>query len=235
MAFKGPQTPRYTRISLGANGDSGRRNICHISFLRTDLHAPQAASATGLATSLTLNTSAVTSQAITSNPDIPRNVTVTLAGTTANIGAGNIVITGTNNQGAIITESLVVTAATGGLLTGVKAFATVNTITYPATTGAGVTSTVGYGSALGLGAPNLTTGIVRVWAKTTVGPELNSNETLIAPTSSTLNATRTTPELNTVTVNGTLNGVINYYAYVLNYNWAVHPVPTKTVNVFGLS
>lgn len=227
-----PQTPRYTRVSLGANGDSGRRNVCHISFVRTDLHAPQAASATALAGSANLATSATTQQFITTNPDVPRNVTVTLGGTTANIGAGNITVIGTNAQGAAITELIAVTASTGGLLSGVKAFKTVSEVDYPATTGAGVTSTVGYGSALGIGLTNLTTGQVRVWAKTTAGPENNSSETLIAPTSSVLNAT--TSENNTVTVNGTMNGVINYFVYVLNYNWAVHPVPTKNVNVFGL-
>lgn len=228
-----PQTARYTRVSLGANGDSGRRNVCNISFVRTDLHAPQAASATALASSLTLTTSGVTDQPFSPavQPDVPRNITVTLGGTTANIGAGNIVVTGTSAQGAVITDTIVVTSATGGLLSGVKAFATVTDISYPATTGSGVTSTVGYGLALGIGLCNLSTGVVRVYAKTVAGTPA-SNETLIAPTSSVLHATLA--ENNTVTVNGTLNGTINYFVYVLNYNWAINPVLTKTVNVFGL-
>lgn len=228
------KTPRYTRVSLGANGDIGRRNVCNISFARTDLRAPIAASATAIATSITLTTSGTTDQPFTTPfiLDVPRNVTVTLAGTTASIGAGSIVVTGTDMSGATITDSITVTAATGGLLTGVKAFKTVTDISYPATSGAGATATVGVGSKLGLALCNLTTGAVRVWAKTAAGPELGSNETLIAPTSSNLDATVLAN--NTVTVNGTLNGTIEYVAYVLNYNWVIHPLVASNVSQFGL-
>lgn len=227
------KTPRYTRASFGANGDTGRRNVCHVSFVATDLRAPAAASATVVASVITLTTSGTTSQPLgTITLDVPRNVTVTLAGTTASIGAGNITVTGTNASGAVITELLAVTAATGGLLSGTKAFKTVTQLDYPATSGAGATATVGVGSKLGIGLTNLTSGVVRVWAKTVAGPELNSNETLIAPTSSTLDAT--VMENNTVVVNGTLNATIEYRVYVLNYNWVVHPLIGSNVNSFGL-
>lgn len=226
-----PKTPRYTRVSLGANGDVGRRNVCNLSFVRTDLRAPAATSATVLATTLTLTTSGTTAQTITVNPDVPRNITFTLAGTTANIGAGNIVVTGTDWAGATITENIAVTAATGGLLSGSKAFKTVISVTYPATTGSGVTSTVGVGSKLGLSLPNLSTGVVRVWSKPAAGQEGN-NETLIAATASNLDATVLSN--NTVTVNGTMNSTIEYVAYVLNYNWVIHPAVGNFANQFGL-
>jgi hypothetical protein len=226
-----PKTPRYSRVSLGANGDVGRRNVCNISFARTDLHAPAAASATALASVITLTTSGTTSQTITSVPDVPRNITVTLAGTTASIGAGNIVLTGTDWAGGPITENIAVTAATGGLLSGNKAFRTLTSLSYPATTGAGVTATVGYGSKLGLNLPNLSTGVVRVWAKPAAGQESNT-ETLIAPTASALDPTVVSN--NTITVNGTMNSVIEYVAYVLNYNWVIHPAVASNLNQFGL-
>lgn len=227
------KTPRYTRVSFGADGLNGRRNVCNVSFVKTDLRAPIAASATAIASSINLTTSGTTSQVITKFIlDVPRNVTITLAGTTANIGAGNITVTGTDTSNAAITDTITVTSATGGLLTGTKAFKSITEIDYPATTGSGVTATVGIGSKLGIRLCNLTTGQVRVWAKSTAGDELQSNETLIAPSASNLDAT--VMANNTVTVNGTLNGVINYFVYVLNYNWVVGPVPTENVNVYGL-
>lgn len=227
------KTPRYTRVSFGADGLNGRRNVCNVSFVKTDLRAPIAASATAIAGSLTLTTSGATSQPITKFVlDVPRNITVTLGGTTANIGVGSITITGTDTSNAAITDTIAVTAATGGLLTGTKAFKSITQIDYPATTGSGVTSTVGIGSKLGIRLCNLTTGAVRVWAKSAPGDELQSNETLIAPTASNLDAT--VMANNTVTVNGTLDGTIQYFVYVLNYNWAIGPVPTHNVNVYGL-
>lgn len=225
------KTPRYTRVSLGANGDTGRRNVCHISFVRTDLRAPIAATAANLLGSTALNTSATTSIPIIPNPDVPRNITFTLAGTTASIGAGTAVITGTDMGGAVITENVTVTAATGGLLSGSKAFKTVTQIDLPATTGAGVTITMGVGSKLGIRLTNLATGVVRVWAKPTAGPE-NNTETLIAPTASALDPTVLSN--NTVTVNGTMNGIIEYGVYVLNYNWVIHPLIGSNVNSYGL-
>lgn len=228
-----PKTPRYTRVSLGANGDTGRRNVCHISFATTDLRAPIAASATAIAASLTLNTSAVTDQPFVGGfaLDVPRNVTVTLGGTTASIGSGNIVVTGTDVNGAVITENLAVTAATGGLLTGLKAFKTVTDITYPATSGAGATSTVGVGSKLGLATNNLAAGVVRIWAKNPAGPE-NNSETLVAASASALDPAVVSN--NTVTLSGTLDAGHLYKAYVLNYNWKIHPAIGDNFSSFGL-
>lgn len=227
------KTPRYTRASFGADGMNGRRNVCNISFVKTDLRAPVAASATAVAGSLTLTTSGTTSQVITRLVlDVPRNITITLAGTTANIGAGNITITGYDTAGQLITDTIAVTAATGGLLTGTKAFKSVMQFDYPATTGSGVTSTVGIGSKLGIKLCNLATGQVRVWAKTTAGQDSHTNETLIAPTASNLDPTVLAN--NTVTVNGTLDGTINYYVYVLNYNWILGTAVANNANQFGL-
>lgn len=226
------KTLRYTRVSLGADGDTGRRNVCHISFAKNDLRAPQASSATALMGATAANTSLATTYTPVPNPDVPRNITLTLAGTTGNIGAGNAVVTGTNVNGAVITENIVVTAATGGLLSGNKAFKTVTSVLFPATTGAGVTVSIGYGPKLGIGLPNLTTGVVRVWNKTIAGPELNSNEALVAPSASALDAT--VVENNTVTVAGTMNGIQNFWVYVLNYNWAVHPLIGSNTSSYGL-
>ena len=84
------------------------------------------------------------------NPDVPRNITATPGGTTANVTAVSCVVTGTDINGTVITETL--PAFTGGAstaVTGVKAFATVTSISQPAI-GSAVTVAYGLGSKLGL-------------------------------------------------------------------------------------
>lgn len=84
-------------------------------------------------------------------PTTARNVTATAGGTGANITAVAVIVTGTNDEDAVITETLpVFTAATPGTVTGSKAFKSITSITVPAN-GAGVTTSIGYGAKLGLG------------------------------------------------------------------------------------
>jgi hypothetical protein len=84
-------------------------------------------------------------------PDVPRNIIVTVAASTAgHIAAGNIVVAGTNYAGAEISESFAVTADTPATLTGSKAFKIVTSVTVPQQDGASVTVDVGTGDKLGL-------------------------------------------------------------------------------------
>ena len=82
------------------------------------------------------------------NPDVPRNISVTVTNNAS--PSGDVTITGTDAKGNSITESI--TLVPGGTAYGDKAFATVSKITVPATVNGGGadTVTVGIGDKLGL-------------------------------------------------------------------------------------
>lgn len=84
------------------------------------------------------------------NPDVPRNITITFGGTTNDIAAGNFRVTGTNVEGKVITEDIAAADNQTGTITGNKAFKTVTSLRQPIADGTGATYTVGYGSKLGL-------------------------------------------------------------------------------------
>ena len=114
------------------------------------LGSPAVASTTFVHAAVTDNGAAQTITTSITNPDAPRNITATAGGTSANITAVRVVVTGTDVYGNALTETLpAFTAATAGTVTGAKAFATVTSITIPAN-GTGVTTAIGVGSAIGL-------------------------------------------------------------------------------------
>ena len=73
----------------------------------------------------------VTAASIT-DPDVPRVLTVTPGGTTADVAAGNVVITGTNCKGETVTDTLAFEANASSATTGVVAFKTITSIAFPA-------------------------------------------------------------------------------------------------------
>jgi hypothetical protein len=96
------------------------------------------------ATALTAATQAVTANI--TNPAVPRNIKI--IGNAAGI-AGNVVIKGTNYNGDVITETIVLNGITA--VEGSKAFKTVTEIDLPIETHAGTdTVSVGFGEKLGL-------------------------------------------------------------------------------------
>jgi hypothetical protein len=74
---------------------------------------------------------AVTVTTFVSQPDVPRVLSVTPGGTTADVAAGNVVITGTNIYGETITDTLAFLANASTATTGTKAFASVTSIVFP--------------------------------------------------------------------------------------------------------
>lgn len=85
------------------------------------------------------------------NPDVPRNVTATAGGTAGDIKAIQVTVTGTDIEGAVISETLpAFTADTPGTVIGSKAFATVTQINIPTHDGNGATTAIGTGAKLGL-------------------------------------------------------------------------------------
>ena len=106
--------------------------------------------ATATATSGSVTTE-VTSFLNSGRPDYARNVTITPGGTTTDVAAGNIVVTGTNIFGETITESIAIAANASSAVTGASAFATITSVLFPIQDGAAATFTIGTGSKLGLG------------------------------------------------------------------------------------
>lgn len=101
----------------------------------------------GQATSSSVVTTVTTFLA---QPDVCRNVTLTTGGTTADVAAGNVTISGTNIFGQAITENLAVTANLAGSVAGLKAFCTVTSVSIPIQDGAAATYDIGVGDVLGL-------------------------------------------------------------------------------------
>lgn len=86
------------------------------------------------------------------SPAVPRNLTATSGGTAGDIKAVQVTVTGTNVEGAVITEALpVFTVDSATTVVGSKAFATVTSYSVPAMDGTGATVAIGTGSKIGLG------------------------------------------------------------------------------------
>jgi len=170
-----------------------------------------AAGSPALGTTTAVHAAAATSTAVTTvsaaitNPDVPRNVTATVAaGTLADILAVQVVVTGTDSEDRIITESLpVFTASTAGTVTGSKAFKTVTQYVIPAMGGATPTVALGLGAKLGI--PR------RLTHNTVLRAVFNG---VVEATAPTVVADATNLSGNMATLNSALNGsavIIDYF------------------------
>jgi hypothetical protein len=161
------------------------------------------------ATSATLTTTIST---FVAQPDVPRNITVTTGGTTADCKAANVTVSGTNFYGAAISEALAIADNQAGSTSGAKAFKTVTSVSIPAQDGAGCTYSVGVGDVLGLKSCMKQAGDV-AWAVFDGAYEA-TRPTCLADASHV--------ESNTCDINGTLNGSKNVDLYYVQ-NFACHP------------
>jgi hypothetical protein len=84
------------------------------------------------------------------NPDFPRNLSVTPAGTTADVAAMSVTVTGTDVYGAALSEDFAFSANAATATVGSKAFKTVTGMSIPVQDGNGATFSVDTGSKLGL-------------------------------------------------------------------------------------
>ena len=96
-----------------------------------------------------------TEQTITTgftDPPTPRNVTASTDGTADDIAAVQVIVNGTNAEGAAISETLpVFTENTKTTVVGAKAFATITSVVIPVHDDTGATTSIGLGNLLGLG------------------------------------------------------------------------------------
>ncbi len=145
----------------------------------------------------------VISTAIT-NPDVPRGLTATAGGTAGDIAAVQVTVTGTDADGAVITEALpAFTVNTTGTVQGSKAFATVTSYSVPAMDGTGATVAIGTNDKLGLGA--------HLARNTVVAAYLDGAKEGTAPT---VAVSASALSSNTVDLNSALNGdevIVDYY------------------------
>jgi len=167
--------------------------------------APAVAATTAVHAAVTDTGVDVTVTTAITNPDNPRNITATSGGTSADIKAVQVIITGTNIYGEPLTETLpVFTVNSPTTVVGNKAFATVTSILIPAHDGTGATTAIGTGSKLGLP--------VKLSRNTVVAAFLGGVKEGTAPTVAT---SSTLHSANTVTLNSALNSsdvIVDYYA-----------------------
>lgn len=160
---------------------------------------PPAASNNLVLAATTLTASTQTATTGLTNPAVPRALSVT--GNAAGI-AGNVVITGTNIKGDVITETLALSGTS--TVQGSKAFATVTSIQLPAKTNAsGDTVSVGTTNKLGLPFAQPHNRVIATYYNNT----LESTAPTVVVNSAVEN--------NTVTLNTTLAGaVVDVYIIV---------------------
>lgn len=141
----------YPWADRHASGTLHYKNIYASTFGYTETRKKVAAGTTTAV--LPATAGAATSQTISSGitqPDVPRALSVTAGGTTAQVQTGSVVVTGTNVEGKVITESFAFAQATGATVNGVKAFKSVTSVFIPAQLGTAVTYAVGTQNILGI-------------------------------------------------------------------------------------
>jgi hypothetical protein len=130
------------------------------------------------------------------NPDVPRNITATSAGTAGDIKAVQVTVTGTDYEGNALTETLpVFTVDSATTVVGSKAFRTVTSYSVPAMDGTGATVAIGTGSKLGLP--------TKLAVNTVKAAYLNGTKEGTAPT---VTVSSTDVSSNTASLNSALNG-----------------------------
>lgn len=140
--------PWADRFSLGNNL---YKNIYSGSFGYTT-HGKKvaSASATAVLAATAGATTVVTVNSGFTDPDVPRNLTVTPGGTTAQILDSLVTVNGTNVEGKPISEAFRFANAASGAVTGNLAFRTVTSVVIGQQSGSGPTFSVGTGNKLGL-------------------------------------------------------------------------------------
>jgi hypothetical protein len=96
------------------------------------------------------NSVTTTATEFLAQPDVARTITVLPVGTTNSVPAGDVVITGTDIAGNVITDALPFAENATAATESVKAFASITSILFPIQDGTGITYDVGWGKKLGL-------------------------------------------------------------------------------------
>ncbi len=157
-----------------------------------------AASTTGVHAAVTDNGAAQTVTTGITNPAVPRNITATSGGTATDIKAVQVVVTGTNINDEVITETLpAFTENSATTVVGSKAFKTVTSIAIPAHDGTGATTAIGWGDKLGL-----------PYKRAHIPCIASFLNNVLEATAAAVTASATAFESNTIDLNSALNGTV---------------------------
>lgn len=204
--------------------------LTHVAgYTETNKKVSAAAAASVLAATATVVAGRTITSGIT-QPDVPRNLTITAGGTAADIAAGDVVITGTNVEGKTIVERFTMSDNLAGSVTGNFAFKNISSIVFPAADGTGATISVGTGSKLGLN-HRLIPGKSSIVVVQDNAIDGNAPVVQAAPSASTVHGN--TVELNTVTPSTAPDG-----STFLTILYWYHNVQVATVDdspVYGTS
>jgi hypothetical protein len=152
--------------------------------------------------------SATSVSTFVAQPDVPRNLVITPGGTTADVAACTITVTGTNYFGTAITEDFTFLDNASSATTGSKAFKTVSSVAWAAScedSPFGATWSIGYGEKLGL---NRCMTYAGHFVFSTVAGAYESTRATVA-------ANATGVESNTADFNGTMNGSNDFEAFFI--------------------
>ena len=137
-------------------------------------------------------------------PTWPRNITVTLAATTAgDVAADSVIVAGKNVAGEVISEEFAFSDDTPATKVGSLAFAEVTSVTIPVQDGASVTVDVGWGDKFGIP--------YKLYADELVILKLFNK----AVDTATIANSATAIESNTADMNGTPDGLKDIDLYII--------------------
>lgn len=161
-------------------------------FRRQKISNAALGTATFVHASITLLTT-VQDIAPTTQPDVPRNITIKGAKAGGSL-TGNVVITGTNVRGAVISETIAINT-NDSEVSGLKAFKTITNIHVPVRVTSADTVSIGVGDCLGLDRCMEGDEVLYV---TFAGVYETTRPTVVADSDEV--------EKNTMNINGTLDG-----------------------------
>lgn len=218
MALSPPRV--YPFAHRFTDGPIHFKNAYSGTFAYTTPHrAPASASTTAVMAATAAATTVVTVTSGLTDPDIPRNLTVTPGGTTADIRDSIVRVNGTNIEGKVISEDFRFADQTNTTVTGVKAFRTVTSVVIGQQGSVNPTFSVGTGNKLGVNHrlynQNTT---VKVYTQSAAygAYTLQSAPTVVANEQNLEN--------NTVQPTGTPNGSRIYSIMYYYDNWSLAPV-----------
>ena len=142
------KTKPFQRHAFGSQWD---KNYCKLSFGYTHTFVKVAAGTDTAVHAAMAGTTA--NQTITTgftNPDVPRVLTIKPGGTAGSIGTGLVIVTGTNVEGATITDEFRLVDGNTTAITGKKAFKTVTSVRLPVFDATGATVSIGTSNRLGI-------------------------------------------------------------------------------------
>ncbi len=158
---------------------------------------PAAASTTAILTATATSTTPVTRTTFSGQPDVARQIQIQPTGTTTDVAAGDVTLTGTDINGDTVTEAITLGAnqTSATVATSLRAYASITSIAFHAQDGTSATFNVGYTDALGLRFKQRVNGVLYAY--------LAGTREGTAPTI-TVNATDLSKNL--VDLNSALNG-----------------------------